>query len=122
MVYTFEKINSYSKIIGIGKKIFKKLSINEKPVIIYKNAFNENEPFEDIYFSKKHLILVKNKLEHCIDIINNTTIFENSLLLNIEYYHIQLEEYCLINVNGILAETYCNEGNIIDNLFDLWLN
>ena len=74
-IYTLEKINSYSKIRGIGKKMFNKLTPNEKPVIIYKNALNENEPFEDIYFSKKHLILVKDKLEHCMYRINNTAIF-----------------------------------------------
>ena len=70
------------------------------------------------YLSKQHLITHNNRLDHSKNWVNNTTIFENSLLLNIEYYHILLEDYYLVNANNILCESYYGEIST-DKSFDL---
>jgi hypothetical protein len=119
--YVYKIVNKYeniSKIISVGKKMFQKIDNDKKPIVILKNAFENNEPFCDTYLSKQHLITHNNRLDHSKNWVNNTTIFENSLLMNIEYYHILLEDYYLVNANNILCESYYGDIST-DKSFDL---
>jgi hypothetical protein len=108
-----------SKITGIGKTFLQKLNNSQKPIFIKKDTFEKDKPFNNTYFSKQHIICYNDKFDHCKNWVNNTTIYEDSLIMNIEYYHIQLEDYYLINANGILAETYYDKDGLNKN-FDIF--
>jgi hypothetical protein len=78
------------------------------PICIKSNSFGENIPFEDLYISPGHRILIKGELVLAIDLINNINIFQDYNFKFIEYYHLELPNHYGIFANGLLSESYLN--------------
>jgi hypothetical protein len=81
---------------------------NEKtmPICIRAHTFGKNTPFENLWVSPFHRIILDNELVLASDLINGTTIFQDDSILNIDYYHFETDKHSAIVANGILSETY----------------
>jgi hypothetical protein len=40
------------------------------------------------------------------DLVNGTTIFQDSNRMSVEYYHLELKDHFAIIANGVLSESY----------------
>jgi hypothetical protein len=93
------------------------LDSTSRPICIKKNAFGENTPFQDLYVSPGHRLLLNNKMVLVSSIVNGTTIYQDNDCNVAEYYHLECEYHSAIFANGVLAETYL-EMNNLKNKFD----
>jgi hypothetical protein len=57
-------------------------------------------------------------LDKAKNFINTKTVYQDFLLMNIEYYHIELEEHYLIVAENMFAETYVTGGD--KSMFEEW--
>jgi len=87
------------------------LDNNSKPICIKKNAFGVNKPFEDLYVSPGHSILVSGKMINADLLINGTTIYRVDDCDEVTYYHVELYQHSAIVANGIAAESYKESDN-----------
>lgn len=91
------------------------LNLESRPICIKKNAFGENYPFEDLYVSPDHLILINiNNVINMIrskNLVNGTTIYQDMECDEVEYYHLECETHSAIFANGLLAESYLDLNN-----------
>jgi len=87
------------------------LDDSSKPICIKKDAFGTNQPFEDLYVSPGHSILVDGNLINADLMINGTTICRDDNRDNVTYYHIELDQHSTMNANGIAAESYKEDNN-----------
>ena len=44
-------------------------------------------------------------------LINGNTIYQDTLMEEVEYYHLECKTHCGIFANGVLAETYLDTNN-----------
>lgn len=104
-------------IIWIGS--FQAPNLNEDtfPICIKANALGENSPSEDLYVSPGHRILEHGRMDCARDLINGTTIFQDTNHSSIHYYHFELEQHSCIIANGVLSESYLdfNTRNMFEN-------
>jgi hypothetical protein len=91
------------------------LDSTSRPICIKKNAFGENTPFQDLYVSPGHRLLLNNEMVIVSRIINGTTIYQDNDCEDVEYYHLECEEHSAIFANGVLAETYFDMYNFKHN-------
>ena len=106
-------------VIWISK--FKVVYLNSKsrPICIKKDAFDKDCPFQDLYVSPEHSLLINNYMVVASSIINENTIYQDDDNYNsIEYYHLECADHCAIFANGVLAESYFDAGNrsIFENI------
>lgn len=87
------------------------LNSNSRPICITKNAFGENSPFEDLYVSPCHSLLINDKMIQSSHLINGETIYQDNECESVEYYHVECDIHSAIYANGVLAETYQECGN-----------
>jgi hypothetical protein len=92
----------------IIKRIVKKPTSESFPIRIVKNAL-ENGPSEDLYVSPDHKILVNGKPILAKNLLNGTTIIQDTRTRGIVYYHIKLDKHYCIFANGVLAESFYGE-------------
>lgn len=98
-------------VIWISK--FKVVHLNSKsrPICIQKDAFLENCPFQDLYVSPEHSLLLNDKIVVASSLINGKTIYQDMECNSVEYYHLECKHHCAIFANGILAESYLDTNN-----------
>lgn len=77
-----------------------------RPICIAKNAFGEDRPFENLYVSPGHSIIIDDRLSTAKNLRNGETIYPYDEFESVEYYHVQCETHSAIYANGILSETY----------------
>jgi len=102
---------TYEPITWTGNFRAPNLNKQSFPICITAHAFGENMPFENLYISPAHRILLDGKMVLAGSLINGTTIFQDCNYVEIEYYHLQLESHSSIVANGVLAETYFDFDN-----------
>lgn len=90
---------------------FKPPYFNEKslPICIKAGALGENVPFEDLYVSPGHRVMVDDQFVLGSSLVNGTTIFQvESIdsLDSLEYYHFEMEYHSAVLANGVLSESY----------------
>lgn len=103
-------------IVWIGNFTAPNLDNKTLPICIKANALGENMPFEDLYVSPGHRILLDNKMVLSTDLINGETIFQDMNMISVEYYHIELESHFSVIANGVLSESYLHfDGHGIFN-------
>lgn len=95
-----------TSIIWVGKFKPKILNSNSRPICITKNAFGEKCPFEDLYVSPGHHLLINDKMVLSSNLINGKTIYQDNECESVEYYHLECDIHSAIYANGVLAETY----------------
>jgi len=87
---------------------FRPANLNSKslPICIKAGAFGENMPFEDLFISPGHRVIVDGKMVLVSELINGETIFQDCSIQDVEYYHLELASHSSIVANGVLSETY----------------
>ena len=106
-------------IIGIGSFKVEKTNENTAPICIKKGAVKENCPENDLYVSPEHIVLFPEKLDKAKNFINDSkTVYQDFLLRNIDYYHIELEQHCLIVAENMFAESFVTNGD--KSMFEEW--
>lgn len=95
----------------ISKFKVRNLTRESAPICIQKNAFGNNFPFEDLYVSPRHGILVRGNMIPAKNLVNGKTIFQDFSNDSITYYHIELNKHSAIVANGIFAESYLDVDN-----------
>jgi hypothetical protein len=98
-------------VIWISKFKVKNLNSKSRPICIKKDAFEEECPFEDLYVSPGHKLLLDDEMVEANNMINNNTIYQDNSCEYVEYYHLECEKHCAIYANGVLAETYKEHRN-----------
>ena len=90
----------------VNKFKIKTLDSLSMPICIAKNAFGEDRPFENLYVSPGHSIMIDDRLITAKDLRNGDTIYPYNDCESVEYYHVQCETHSAIYANGVLSETY----------------
>ena len=93
-------------ILWISKFTLANLSNLSRPICIQKNALGENTPFEDLYVSPDHRILLGNLAVTAKELVNGKTIIQTFDMNTVTYYHLELDHHSVVIANGVLAETY----------------
>jgi hypothetical protein len=81
------------------------------PIRIQRGAFDENAPHTDLLLSPDHAIFVEDKLICASQLVNGTTIRQQTDLPSIEYFHIELDTHAILLAEGLPVESYLNTGN-----------
>ena len=104
-------------VIWISKFKVNSMNSTSRPICIEKNALGVNSPFEDLYVSPIHRILINGKMELVKSIVNGKTIYQDNKCEDVIYYHLECKEHVAIFANGVLAETFlaCNNRYVFEN-------
>ena len=106
---------SLEPVIWIGNfKVDNNLDTNSRPICIQKNTFGNNSPFQDLYISPNHSILLDGNMVSASSLLingNEKTIYQDMECTSVEYYHLECETHCSIFANGVLSETYLDVDN-----------
>ena len=98
-------------IIWTGKFNLSNLTSVSLPICITANSLGENFPFEDLYVSPVHRILLEGKMVQAKELVNEKTIFQDDKCNDVVYYHLELESHSAIMANGVLSESYLDVDN-----------
>ena len=105
-------------VIWVNKFKPKLLDTLSRPICIKKNAFGEDQPFEDLYVSPNHSIMIDDRLTTAKDLKNGDTIYMDTECESVEYYHLECETHSAIYANGVLSETYLEWKKEIFDVID----
>ncbi len=81
------------------------------PVRIRANAIEPNVPSMDLFVSPWHHLVVDGYLVRANDLINGTTIVQETHVTSVDYYHVELEQFDVIMAHGIYSESWADGGN-----------
>ena len=81
------------------------------PVRIRRNAFAEGVPNRDLVISPDHAVFVDGKLICARQLVNGSTIRQESDWTAVDYYHVELDEHAILLAEGLPAESYIDTGN-----------
>ena len=81
------------------------------PVRIQRGAFADNMPHSDLLVSPDHAIFADGKLICARQLINGTTIRQETGLSVVEYFHVELDTHAILLAEGLPAESYLDTGN-----------
>lgn len=98
-------------VIWIGS--FKAPNLNKTtfPVCFKKGSLSFNEPHKDLWVSPGHRMIIRGKMIMAIDLVNGENIFQDTGMVDIEYYHLELPEHSVIIAENILVESYLEVDN-----------
>lgn len=110
--------NTIKPVVWTGKFKLRNLTEKSRAICIKKDAFGENLPFEDLYVSPGHRIILDSKMVLIGDLVNGKTIVQDYENDSVEYYHVEFDSHVTIIANGILAESYLemNSRNLFDKI------
>lgn len=98
-------------VIWIGKFKVDELNDNSRPICIEKDALDPNYPFQDLYVSPDHSLLLDGKIVVVSTLINGTKIYQDRQSQTVEYYHFECKDHVAIFANGVLTESYMDTYN-----------
>src|SRR5262249_2111860 len=81
------------------------------PVRIQRGAFSDTAPHADLVLSPDHAVFVDGKLICARQLINGTTIRQETDWTSVEYFHVQLETHGILLSEGLATESYLDTGN-----------
>ena len=105
-----EKIKT-EPVLWVGKFKVNKLNSSSRPICITKNSLAKNFPFQNLYVSPNHSIIIDGEMVLAKDLINEITIYQDSECEDVEYYHLECENHSTVIANGIVSESYLNMDN-----------
>jgi hypothetical protein len=98
-------------VVWVGKFKVEKLNSSSRPICITKNALANNFPFQDLYVSPNHSIVIDGEMVLAKDLVNENTIYQDMECEDVEYYHLECENHNTVIANGVLSESYLNMDN-----------
>jgi Hint domain/FG-GAP-like repeat len=81
------------------------------PVRIQPGAFADVTPRRDLLLSPDHAIFVDDKLICVRQLINGTTIRQETGWTSVNYFHVELDAHAMLLAEGLPAESYLDTGN-----------
>jgi hypothetical protein len=81
------------------------------PIRIQRDAFADNTPHTDLLVSPDHALLVDGKLIAARQLVNGTTIRQETTWTAVEYFHVELDHHAILLAEGLPAESYLDTGN-----------
>ena len=81
------------------------------PIRIQRGAFADNMPHRDLVVSPDHAIFVDGKLICARQLVNGTTIRQETGWTAVDYYHVELDRHAILLAEGLPAESYIDTGN-----------
>jgi hypothetical protein len=81
------------------------------PIRIRRGAFAEGVPHRDLIVSPDHAIFVDGRLICARQLVNGSTIRQESDWTAVDYYHVELESHAILLAEGLPAESYIDTGN-----------
>jgi hypothetical protein len=81
------------------------------PVRIHAHAIAANVPSKDLLTSAWHHLFVQGKLVRAGDLINDTTITQETHVREVSYYHVELDQFDIIMAHGMYSESWADGGN-----------
>jgi hypothetical protein len=93
-----------------------------RPLKIAAHAFSQNTPFNDLYISVYHSIVIGGALVRIGHLYNGITITHVNKSCDIEYFHLEFDKFGFVYANGMPCETFHNIGNRndFDNSQEYW--
>ncbi|SDW97557.1 Hint domain-containing protein [Nitrosomonas communis] len=82
------------------------------PVRITAGAFGPALPERDVCVSQEHAIFFRNQLIPARFLINGVTVFRDTRIKDIEYFHLLLDRHAVIFSEGLATESYMPCENI----------
>ena len=115
-IYRNSYINPNDKIkiepvMWISKFRVTNLNSKSRPICIKKDALGKNYPFQDLYVSPGHSLLLDSKMVLAKDLVNGRTIYQDKECENVEYYHLECDRHSAIFANGVLSESFFEANN-----------
>jgi hypothetical protein len=98
-------------VIWIGSFKVVELNSESRPICIEKDALDQNYPFQDLYVSPEHSLLLNGKIIIAARLINGKRIYQDRRCESVEYYHLECNDHYAIFANGVLTETYFDAKN-----------
>lgn len=105
-----EKIKT-EPVVWVGKFKVNKLNSSSRPICITKNSLANNFPFQNLYVSPNHSIIIDGEMVLAKDLVNKITIYQDNECEDVEYYHLECENHSTVIANGIVSESYLNMDN-----------
>lgn len=81
------------------------------PIRIRAHAFAENVPDRDLRTSPWHHLLVDGKLVRAVDLLNDVTVVQETSVSDVDYYHVELDQFDVIMAHGVYSESWADGGN-----------
>jgi Hint domain len=81
------------------------------PIRIRCGAFADNMPHSDLLLSPDHAVFVDGKLICARQLVNGTTIRQETGRTPVEYFHVELDAHAILLAEGLPAESYLNTDN-----------
>ncbi len=81
------------------------------PIRIQRGAFADALPRRDLLVSPDHAIFVDGKLICARQLVNGTTICQETGWTAVDYYHVELDRHAILLAEGLPAESYIDTGN-----------
>ncbi|AKH38603.1 MULTISPECIES: Hint domain-containing protein [Nitrosomonas] len=87
------------------------------PVRITAGAFGPALPERDVCVSQDHAVFFRNQLIPARFLVNGVTVFHDTSIDNIEYFHLLLDRHAVIFSEGLATESYvpCENIDWFDN-------
>jgi hypothetical protein len=82
-----------------------------RPIRILRDAFADGIPHRDLVVSPDHAIFVDGKLICARQLVNGTTIRQETDWAAVDYYHVELDRHAILLAEGLPAESYIDTGN-----------
>ncbi|MVW78125.1 hypothetical protein GOQ28_04220 [Bordetella sp. 02P26C-1] len=84
---------------------------NCTPVRIRAGALADNLPSQDLRVSPWHHIYIDGVLVRAKDLINGKTVVQETQAQEFTYYHIELDQFDVVQAHGVYSESWADGGN-----------
>lgn len=84
---------------------------NILPIRVRAHAIADDVPNRDLLVSPWHHLLVDGMLVRANDLVNGTTIIQETSATSVDYYHVELEQFDVILAHGMYSESWADGGN-----------
>ncbi len=102
--------NKLEPIKWIGRQTIKpnqvKNPLRGYPVLIKAGALGNNLPHRDLYVSPDHSMFIEGLLINAGALVNDISIIKTEPTETFTFYHVELENHCLLVAEGTAAESY----------------
>uniref|UniRef100_A0A6C0D178 Hedgehog/Intein (Hint) domain-containing protein n=1 Tax=viral metagenome TaxID=1070528 RepID=A0A6C0D178_9ZZZZ len=78
------------------------------PICFQKHSLGLFSPRQDLWISPTHRMIMDGKMKSACEFINGETIIQDLNLVNVEYFHVEVEPHSVIDAEGVKVESFIN--------------